>query len=205
MDDEATLYQGRCGEKVLEEKANGMDNVGTLSGFVVAFGIGFLLELSEEDFSSGTLYTLYMVMLTLATCTGVFSLLAMTFVSTKIRRLLGRSLWYWGEDGTPDMLDKVMPDWRQKVVVRLGKPCFCARAWYYSVGKKEGLAPELLYMYALKAFGIQFILFMVAVAVKILDASPYSSLAAVLVALLAISTFLSFWLPFTAKALKDLN
>ena len=155
---EHVLWEGRHGEKIVELKADNADNICVLAAFILSFTISYIFGLDGSE------HPLLVALASASAGAGISCVLLLTFLSLKVRRLRGRSVFRWGEDCDMAQLP-------EKMVTQLHAPTkdgkaddalasvrhaesgevrFYARAWYYANGH-QGPAIYLAGISCLKA------------------------------------------------------
>ena len=204
------LFFGQQGEGIMEQKASGAESIAVVAGFLLAFGIDILLNAARDDFDSRELFIAYMAAMVVATSAGFCAVLLLTFTATKLRRLIGRSIYTFGQetDATEDGLVLNYGD-QSKLAVKLREfEClrsngidkeirFCARQWYYPQGMR-------LYLSALRIFVLEILFFVVAIGIRLFDALPLGA-AVPLTVCVVVSSSLTLLVLYKTEAIRDLK
>lgn len=193
---EHQLLVGRKGEKVLEHKAAASDAIAVLSGFVLAFALQQLLEVDVSEYASRALGSAHTLAMCISAASGMHCVLCLTFLSAKLRRLIGRSVLRFGEpdvtaaalsvlygqDGLSQMLAE------REVTDRWIPYRFHAQAWYSGNGTQPAGAAH--FQSALLAFPLQLLSFTAAVLVQLWDRTDAwaAAIATVVLTLVPIAT-----------------
>jgi hypothetical protein len=98
------LAEGRRGESIMELKASNADSTAVLGAFVLAFVLQSLSDQVAGIDESNSLQMVSWLCLTLSAASGLSSVLLLTFTSSKLRRLVGRSRFVFGDDATAEEL-----------------------------------------------------------------------------------------------------
>jgi hypothetical protein len=159
--------EGRRNELVIEKKINGADKLAVLVGFLLAFMIANILSLDPETFNSDMLFNVFAVCLTFTACWGLYCSIVLAFLSVKVRRLLGRTIY---NVGTVEDLPfkhggggiKKMREYMLETSAGTNGSRLSARKWYSENGK-------LLYQSSLVGFIIFLMGFVVSACVKLAD------------------------------------
>mmetsp|Transcript_106821 Transcript_106821/g.309935 ORF Transcript_106821/g.309935 Transcript_106821/m.309935 type:complete len:250 (+) Transcript_106821:165-914(+) len=175
-DIDSLLLKGRQGEAILEAKAANSDSTAVLSGFILAFSLGVLLELDPSNFSNEFLGILFGLSMCASAGCGLGCVLLLTFLSSKLRRLIGKSTFFWGTDpdggalraahGEKKVAEKIHAAQENNSV---GEVRFAARDWYYTADNKPGLAGREHFVSAVRYFMVQVVTFAIAALVYIAD------------------------------------
>eukprot|EP00928_Gymnodinium_smaydae_P076396 TRINITY_DN59417_c0_g1_i1.p1 TRINITY_DN59417_c0_g1~~TRINITY_DN59417_c0_g1_i1.p1 ORF type:complete len:228 (-),score=34.75 TRINITY_DN59417_c0_g1_i1:265-948(-) len=192
LTDDAVLFWGRGGEAAMDKKADGAQILAVMTAFLTAFSTDKLLGLDKSSFDSDWSFTCYVLALAITCSGGFYSLLILTFVSVKLKRLALRSFSQVGEVGGPCAEElRVLHggDFKTKVVhayigqgTTFGKhAAFHARYWYNCPGAY--VSPRALYASSLVAFKVMCCAFLAAMSVKTLSALTFTVGMAIVVVL----------------------
>ena len=227
---ETFIFQGQIGEKTIETKATVGDNYAVLAGLLLAFCISNLLSISSSDFNSKINFNCYVLFTTIATSFGFICVLSFTMLSGKIRRLLGRSLYLFGDaQEFSEQLIQIHGNKKWETLKQayyyprpISETRFPARQWYYNC--KDALialptevetvptrssttpfyTPYLIQGYSITTFYLLCLSFIIAMCFKIYD-SVNSQLAIVCFILLGVGIILPILIGHLNNSLYDLN
>jgi hypothetical protein len=231
-DDHAFLFFGQTGEKSMEKKAEVGDTYAVLAGLLLAFCIGNLLAVNPTDFNHKLSFNLYVLFTSIATAVGFSCVMTFTMISSKIRRLLGRTLYLFGETEDPEIVINLhgKEAWEKRKAsyyypAPINEVRFPARQWYYDCDtamsqlptetkhvlrpgriptRPPFYAPYNLQALSVRAFHLMCFAFLVAMACKIFDAVD-RDLAIVCVVLLGLGVVAPLVAAHFNKSLYDLN
>ena len=98
------LAEGRRGEDIMEMKATNADSIAVLAAFVLAFVLASVHD-EVEDFDESNRWKQFAWLCLLASAaSGLSAVLLMIFTSAKLRRLVGRSRFNFGQDASAEQL-----------------------------------------------------------------------------------------------------
>eukprot|EP00744_Colponema_vietnamica_P007884 GILI01011291.1.p1 GENE.GILI01011291.1~~GILI01011291.1.p1 ORF type:complete len:253 (+),score=67.96 GILI01011291.1:54-761(+) len=170
------LFKNRSHELTVEKKSEGADALAILIAFLLSFSLGSLFGISQDDFNSKVYFYVHTYSLVIASSMGLCSVIVLTFLSIKLRRLLGRTTYWFGDGVDAETLDKAYPgeDWRKKSVL---PDMFFASSWFYKglAGKgnpRAKILPVKLYGVCIKAFLVMGVSLIIAIVAKVLDQMP---------------------------------
>lgn len=145
-------------------KANVLDGLSIMTAFLVAFAYSDMSQLDQTSFKSSILFILYSITLMVTITTGTLTLIAVTFILVKLRRLIqrdtSRQIYWKGES----ILDSFRKDY---------KTASHARAWYYGIDKNgnkmKGGKPHHVIAKSVKLFLVMLTSYVIGLFVKSLD------------------------------------
>lgn len=180
---ETNLFRARAGEAILLEKVNGGDLQAVVSGFLLAFSLSELLGVDVEAWSNRSLANAFVISLASSSAFGFSCILLFTFLSAKIRRLVGKSGFLYGGHGDADIAllrrihgdDKVTSSLEEKTTAQgHGEVRFAARSWYYgtsggSCACLTGVCGREHFQCGQWSFSLQLVIFSVAIVLYLVD------------------------------------
>lgn len=138
MDDVMFLYLGHSGEKVIANKATVSDGFAWLSALVIAISVSSLFSADASNFHKRLNFQLFLLSTSSATSFGFMALFSFTFITSKIKRLLGKTLHLFGESiADVEHLKTIhgKEKWRNlkenHFYAEINEVRFPARQWYY--------------------------------------------------------------------------
>lgn len=230
ISNELFIFKGMIGEKTIEAKATVGDNYAILAGLLLAFCIGNLLSINSDDFNHINNFNGYVLSTTIATSFGFISVISFTMLSGKIRRLIGRSLYMFGEETEfSDNLITMHGNKKWEIIKKAynypnHEIRFPARQWYYnsndfipSLPTEVNHLPKLslsnptpfytpcaIQGHSITAFYLLCISFTIAMCFKIFDAVN-SQLAIICIILLTMGIIIPLIIGHLNHSLYDLN
>ena len=195
-DEDANLWKGIAGEKVIESKVNGGQQVLIVSGFILAFSLAEMLALDLTSWVNVGMGNAFVISLAASSGFGFVSVLLFAFLTAKVTRLAGQSACRYGDHGDAELellkrMDVLFPG-EETLAKRLEPHVvptaankdntemrFSARAWYYAGPKRsEGLCARTRltratgrehFITGMWAFVLQLVLFATCIVLCICD------------------------------------
>ena len=192
IDNDDELNLGRLGEAVLETKAANAVSIATISTLLLGFTFlsspetkGSFTDEAVGSVAWTTSQKAQVVSAALSTGCGIGCVLQFSMLSVKINRLVARSNWRYGNEGTLKDLQKIKKDKANKhheVNKENDKVEFCARKWFNEkvFGEKRGKRGVWSFNAGFYAFLLQVVSFLASAACQMYDETSDEKLVQIL-------------------------
>ena len=198
---------------MLCSQATNCDSLAVLGAFILAFALQDLGSLDGSGDLTGV--SLVSFMLNAVTCAaGLSSVLLLTFTSIKLRRLVAKSMYYFGTFGQDVGVDELVPMHGDRSALlatlrsfasnnSVGEVRLHARAWYYTPDNGPGLCGYVHFRSGVNALLLELLAYVLTLALRAYTFLPLST-ALSATAVLILAPAYALWQLLQTGALSDL-